>query len=184
MDKLEQAMNELNHLLKKRGLRVSVLICGAFAMEMHGLKLDRRTDDVDSATPIDPVVLDLIDEVAAKMSLTREGDERWLNDKASTVALPPKLISRAKKINKWSNIDASLADRRDLISMKVSAFFTRRDVTTKDIEDLKAVMPTNEEIEEALDFVKKYNSPPDKKDKQLMADFEESVDDVRRIFIK
>jgi hypothetical protein len=184
MDILGEALNELNALLKKNHLKIEIIICGAYALEMLGLSPDRKTLDVDSAKEIPSHIDDLINEVAVKLSLTRSQGELWLNDKASRVALPSKLLERATHINKWSNIDAKLIDRRDFISMKVSAFFSRRDVTLKDLEDLKFLKPSNEEILEAIEFVKNHNSPPADASKKIVAEFKESEDDIKRLFLK
>lgn len=184
MNKLDEALIELNDLLKKHKLRVEIIICGAFAIEMQGLDLERRTLDVDSACELPPYLDGLIHEVAIKLGLTRNGEDLWLNDKASRVTLPENLRARAKPIKKWSNIDASVVDRRDLISMKVSAFFTRRDTTTKDLEDLKILSPTESELFEAIEFARKANYPPEGSSKKIRDEFNESENDVKRIFIK
>lgn len=184
MDILGEALNELNALLKKNHLRIEIIICGAYALEMFGLSPDRKTLDVDSAKEIPSNIDELINEVAAKLNLTRSEGELWLNDKASRVALPSKLVERATTINRWSNIDAKLIDRRDFISMKVSAFFSRRDVTLKDLEDLKILKPSNEEILEALAFVKSHNSPPTGASKKIIAEFMESENDIKKLFLK
>ncbi len=184
MSKLYTALDTLDQLLGKHKLRVNLLICGAFALEMHGLTSDRGTFDVDSAIPLSADIFDLIDEVAESVGLERSSGERWLNDKASTVSLPPKLKKRALPISRWQNIDAKLIDRRDFISMKVSAFFIRRGETTKDLEDLQLLDPSNNEIDEALLFVSDFNSPPLGSPGKILEEYQESIDDIKRLFTK
>lgn len=149
MDKLLQALDTLDLLLGKHQLRINILICGAFALEMYGLKPDRGTFDVDSAIPLRDDIYEMIDEVAASLGLER-----------------------------------SSGDRRDFISMKISAFFIRRGETTKDLEDLRLLNPSNDEIDEALGFVANFNSPPAGSPKSIIEDYKESVDDIKRLFKK
>jgi len=184
MSILDEALDELNALLRKKNHRIEILICGAYALEMYGLSPERNTLDVDSAKEIPSDMDDIINEVAIKLKLTRSEGELWLNDKASRVALPAKIIERATPITKWSNIDAKLVDRKDLISMKVSAFFSRREMTLKDLEDLKILNPSHDEILEAIEFVKTHNAPPEGAGQKIRDEFKESEDDIKKLFLK
>lgn len=84
----------------------------------------------------------------------------WLNDQASTVTIPEGALQRAVPIEQWNAIKASIICRLDLIKMKASAFSIRRDQTNKDWEDLLILEPTKLEIKEAIQFIRKINSPP------------------------
>jgi hypothetical protein len=100
---------------------------------------------------------------------------------ASTVAFPEGAIERAKPIQKWKSIRALLVSREDLILMKTSAYFIRRDYTEKDYEDLILLRPNLAEIETAIEFVRKVNGPPEDAPKSVLREFEESVNDIKKL---
>lgn len=84
-------------------------------------------------------------------------------------------------MNRWKSIKASLISREDLIKMKVSAFSIRRDHTNKDWEDLILLLPTKAEIESAIEFINESNSPEKNASAKILNEFEETLNDLRKI---
>jgi hypothetical protein len=175
---LNIALDELDHYLSANNLSIEIVICGAFAIQLHGFTRNEITQDIDSIKEIsNHEVLAEIAHIGAKLGLKRN----WLNDMASTVSFPEGAIERAKPIQKWKSIQARLVSREDLILMKTSAYFIRRDYTEKDYEDLILLNPTLTEIELAIEFVRRVNGPPKNAPKKILTDFEESVNDVKKL---
>ncbi len=175
---LKKALDELDSLLSIKKLDLEIIICGAYAIQLLGFERGTHTLDVDTLNKItNPKVLDAIREVAVKTGL----NPNWLNDQASTVSVPEGLLKRVKKIGTWNSINALVVDRTDLIKMKASAFSIRREETSKDWEDLQLLSPTKKEIEEAITFLKKHNSPPAGSDQKDTNNFKETIDDLRNI---
>jgi hypothetical protein len=65
--------------------------------------------------------------------------------------------------------------------MKASAFSIRRDLTNKDWEDLTLLKPTSEEMNDAINFIKESNSPPESASNKILADFKETINDLKKI---
>ena len=177
-DLLASALTQLDEELTKRNLNIQIVICGAYALHLFGYSRTEHTLDVDSITQLESVeVRHLIEEIGLKLGL----GPNWLNDQASTVSLPKGILLRAKPIERWKSINASLVSRVDLIKMKASAFSIRRDYTNKDWEDLLLLKPTQTEIEEAIAFIKETNAPSLNSSKQILNEFEETLHDLRKI---
>jgi hypothetical protein len=177
-DTLNEALNKLDELLKARSLKIEIVICGAYSIQLHGFLRSLHTQDVDSLKPINSAnVLKAIEEVGLSLGL----GPRWLNDQASTVSIPMGAVARAKEMNKWTAIKASLIDRVDLIKMKVSAFSIRRGETNKDWEDLILLAPTSAEIDAAIEFIKEKNAPPVRSAKKFKDEFEETINDLKKL---
>lgn len=181
MDSLSAALNELDLLLLQKKLNIEIVICGAYAIQLHGYHRQLFTYDVDSVFPIQSnEIIELIAEVGEKFGLS----SKWLNDQASSVSLPPGIFQRAKEIKKWKAIRASLIDRTDLIKMKASAFSIRRDQTSKDWEDLQLLQATKVEIADAIEFIKSTNSPPEASSQKILTEFQETLSDLEKLATK
>lgn len=174
---LLKALDKLDLVLSQNKLTLEIVICGAFAVQLHGFTRDEQSYDVDSLREIPKDMAKLIADIGAESGL----QPKWLNDQASDVAIPDGAFKRATPVGSWKSIRASLVSRQDLISLKVSAFFIRRDVTEKDLGDLKIMKPSAEEIEKATEFVRVTNSPPKGAPKKSFDEFNESVEDVRKL---
>lgn len=177
-DILGIALTHLDEELTRRSLTIEIVICGAYALHLHGYLRSEHTLDIDSITALSSAEIQrLIETIGQKLGL----GPQWLNDQASTVSLPNGVLSRAIPIKHWKSIKASLVSRIDLIKMKASAFSIRRDQTNKDWEDLVLLKPTSREIDEAIEFIKESNSPPANASKKILADFEETLHDLKKI---
>lgn len=177
-DLLSIALNQLDEELTKEKLTLEIVICGAYALQLFGYTRSEHTLDVDSITQLHSVeVRKIIESIGQRLNL----GPLWLNDQASTVHLPNGILSRAKPIGTWKSIKASVVSRSDLIKMKASAFSIRRDHTNKDWEDLVLLKPTREELQDAISFLRKANSPPKNASKRIFAEFEETIRDLKKI---
>ena len=175
---LHKALDELDSALAKKKLELDILICGAFAIQILGFKRGTYTLDVDTVIKINnPETLDLIAKVGKNHGLS----PNWLNDQASTVSAPEGLFERAKKIKRWSTINASVIDRVDLIKMKASAFSIRREETSKDWDDLKLLSPNTDEIQAAIKFLRESNSPPKNASSNDLSNFRETICDLKSL---
>ena len=65
--------------------------------------------------------------------------------------------------------------------MKDSAFSILRDHTNKDWEDLVLLKPTQQEIESAIEFIKEVNSPIKNVSTKILKEFEETLNELRKI---
>ena len=163
-DILGIALAQLDEELTKRSLKIEIVVCGAYALHLHGYKRSEYTLDIDSITELSSAEIKrLIELVGQNLGI----GSYWLNDQASTVSLPSGILQRATSIDRWKSIKASLVSRADLIKMKASAFSIRRDQTNKDWEDLVLLNPTAKEMDEAIEFIKKSNSPPSNASKKI-----------------
>ena len=177
-DILDQALDELDLQLTERSLNLQIVICGAYAIQLHGFARNLHTLDVDSITELNsPLVLDLIQSVGKKLGI----GPSWLNDQASTVTLPPGIFERSQPLHKWKSLKASLISRSDLICMKASAFSIRREVTNKDWEDLELLKPTQSEIKSAIEFLIQTQSPPAGASPKIKSEFQETLDDLKKL---
>ena len=175
---MDNALNQLDQELTKRNLNIEIVICGAYAIHLLGYSRFEHTLDVDSITALrSQEAKQLIENIGQMLGL----GPHWLNDQASTVTLPAGVLSRATSVKRWKSIKASVVCRADLIKMKASAFSIRRDQTNKDWEDLILLNPTHEELDAAISFVKESNSPPPNASKKILAEFEETLHDLKKI---
>ncbi|MBK7960744.1 MAG: hypothetical protein IPK04_05785 [Bdellovibrionales bacterium] len=127
-DILAIALTKLDEELTNRNLKIEIVICGAYALHLSGYSRSEHTLDVDSITQLhSDEIKHIIESIGNNLGI----GPRWLNDQASTVSLPRGILSRAKPIDRWKSIKASLVSREDLIKMKASAFSIRRDYTNK-----------------------------------------------------
>jgi len=173
------ALNELDKILQQRSLRIEIVVCGAYAIQLHGYTRGLHTHDIDSLKKIsNPELLATIAEVGKKVGLS----EKWLNDQASTVSIPAGTFDRLSPLtNHWKAIKASLVSRKDLIKMKASAFSIRREHTTKDWEDLKLLSPSADEMKAAIGFLKQSNSPPSNASQKIKDEFKETLNDLKKL---
>jgi len=175
---LSNALDALDSVLAQQKLKLDILICGAFALQILGFDRGVHTLDVDTVMKIDdPKVLNLIAEIGKQYGLS----SNWLNDQAASVTTPEDIFERAKKLDQWSSINAFVIDRVDLIKMKTSAFSIRREETSKDWDDLKLLSPTKQEIEAAIGFLRKFNAPPKNASKADIDNYKETIHDLRNL---
>lgn len=176
-NRLMNALDELNKRLKVRKISLKVLICGAFAIELHGFQRIEETVDIDTHEKINKVITQLIKEIAVEMNLK----EKWLNSQVSDIPLPNGHAGRLMEIRRWSNIETLVLSIEDLVCMKVYAWYTRGNETTKDYEDLLAMNATKNNIEMGISYAMQtaeYEKLPEKFKRQ----FDEVASELRSKF--
>ncbi len=177
-DVLATALTHLDEELTNKNLILEIVICGAYALHLLGYSRSEHTLDVDSIKQLQSNDVKLIIEnIGHNLGI----GPHWLNDQAATVSLPKGVFSRATPIGQWKSIKASLVCREDLIKMKASAFSIRRDYTNKDWEDLVLLRPTDQEIEDAIEFIKETNAPSGVLTAKFLIEFEETISDLKKL---
>jgi hypothetical protein len=167
-------LEQLNAQLAKSGLNLELLVIGAFALRLHKIS-GQFTANVDSVRLIkNPSVRDLIADIGRVNGLN---DER-ISDSAATLDLPEGMEQRATLIRKYSNIDLFVASRVDLIKLKARAFLHRGEYDSKDLEDLRRMKPSKQEIDEAISFIRLTSTPPEP---DLFPDFEDVIAEIKNV---
>lgn len=146
--KLEEALMLLDQKLKEKGLYFNIILLGSMALHFNGYSMNRKTDlDVHNKN-VDESIIDAINEVSDTMSLEPD----WMNNQASTIDLPLGYESRLNDFGNYSNIKLKVLSTQDLISLKVNAIYSRS--VPKDIEDLKELSPTEEQLDIGIAYIK------------------------------
>ncbi len=172
---LLNALNDLNHEFSQKKIKIKLIICGAFAIEMHGFSRVQETIDIDTYLRIDNEIRKIISAVGIRNGIKSD----WLNDQVSDITPPEGFEKRLVEINQWSNIFVQLMSVEDLIKMKVAAWFTRGQATTKDYEDLIVLKATRQQIVDGVEYAKKslkYEELPLKFKKQFDQTVQEFLD--------
>ena len=129
----------LEALGKRATERVSLVLGGSAALIL-GDTLQRPTDDGDvvTAEPGFDRLQGLIRDVAEAEHLP----PGWLNAsiQSYTYILPPDYTTRLVTLSPFGRLHVSLLSRRDVLLMKVYAMRPR------DIEDIRALVPTTDEL--------------------------------------
>ncbi len=168
-EKLLAALKDLDAWAGQNQVQLEIIIIGAFALYLHGLEL-RATNDIDTLTELeDEYLLRAIEEIAEKHGL----NGNWLNDQGCGLSVPDGFHLRLSPVALGTYIVAQVPCRQDLISLKSTAYIIRGGEDPKDYTDLQALQPTSGELEEAIRFVRKTNTPPQPR---FYSDFEEMIE--------
>ena len=166
--KLLAALKDLDIWAGEQEIELEIIIIGAFALYLLGLEL-RATNDIDTVTKLqEEGLLRVIEEIAQKHGLNKN----WLNDQACGLSLPDGFLLRLNRVVLGSHILGLVPSRQDLISLKSAAFMIRGGEDPKDYTDLQALQPSQIEMDEAIRFVRKTNTPPQLR---FYPDFEEMI---------
>lgn len=167
MNDLSKPLNDLNDWLGQQAMSIDLIVIGAFAIHLHGIK-NRMTMDIDTIVSIeDPQILKKISEIGQKYGLPS-----WLNDQAENLIMPPNYEQRLLHEHAYSHINLSFISRIDLIYLKVAAYFYRGDTDPKDKEDLALLKCTLSELELAINFLSNFHKPDTK---SFMKSFHERI---------
>jgi hypothetical protein len=147
--KLKNAVGELNSRLAKRDLKIQLVICGAFAIELHGFNRSEETQDIDTHTNLKQEIQDLILEISKQFEL----NPNWLNNQVSDIQLPEGAEQRMLEYREWSQITVKYLSVEDLIKMKIGAWLNRGALTDKDFNDLVLMGATKDQIENGINYV-------------------------------
>ncbi len=159
------ALQRLGELLAAAGQRYSVVAIGGAAMNLLGY-VNRTTTDVDLiafggngggapiAPPPDPLPEPLL-RAARTVARDLGLDPAWLNAGPASqwqTGLPPGLQSRLHW-QEFGSLRVGLADRRDLIFLKLYAAADDTGPRSVHFQDLVALTPTGPELEDATAWV-------------------------------
>lgn len=173
MSDLNILLSELNDWLNEQGIEIELIIIGAYALHLHGVS-SRMTMDIDTLNHIEhPKVVSKIDEIGEKYGLPE-----WLNNQAQGLILPEGFFDRTICSNIFSDIILKYASRIDLIKLKVAAYYYRYSYEQKDLDDLKLLKISSEELDLGIDFLLQSHAPEQSKFKK---DF---INDVKVIHEK
>lgn len=133
---LQRALALLGKLCREE---TRIILAGSVSLMLQGI-MHRVTNDGDvlESHPDFGQLREILRQVAAAEGIP----DHWRNDSARTYAevLPPDYQSRLRYIGPFGRLSVGLVSRQDMIVMK---FFAGR---PKDIGDLQAIAPTDEEL--------------------------------------
>lgn len=170
---LERALSAVGDLLAEAGERVGIVVVGGMAMNLLGF-VSRATHDVDvlavtspgddrravlrRPTPLPPPLAQAVATVAGDLRLVPD----WLNAAVASqwdTGVPPGLESRVHW-RRYGGPDVGLADRLDLIFLKLYAAADDIGPASIHYQDLLALHPTFGEIEAAAEWVRTQDPSP------------------------
>lgn len=170
---IERALLAVGQLLEAEEAPARLVIIGGAALNLLGI-VERATRDVDVVAmadkqdrrllmppdrPFEPTLLRAIAEVGRDFGLP----EGWMNAGPAAqweIGLPPGFADRVSW-RQYAALEIGLADREDLIAMKLEAAADQPDANSRHFRDLLALSPTPTELEHALRWVREKNVGPD-----------------------
>ena len=132
----------------------TLVICGGAALLSLGI-VSRNTVDIDVLEPeIDSIINSASQKIGARFGL-RPG---WINNGPQSLVplLPPDWKRRLVPVFKGTALIVHALGRRELI---ISKLFAQAD-RGEDFEDLKALNPKDDEIDDAEQLVKSFDQHP------------------------
>jgi|GEM_PF-5298996 len=161
MSDLTILLTELNDWLKDQGLEIELIVIGAYALHLHGIS-SRMTMDIDTLNRVEhPKVISKIIEIGEKYGLPE-----WLNSQAQGLILPVDFFDRTICSTMLSNIVLKYASRVDLIKLKIAAYYYRHTYEPKDLDDLKLLEISANELVLGIDFLLQSHAPEQSKFKK------------------
>lgn len=141
--------------LGERGLSFRAIAIGGAALAILGV-ITRHTRDLDL---LDASIPSDILEAAQEFAKLHGLSEEWLNSGPSSLAndLPPTWVERTQTLYQGLHLTLVTLARVDLIRVKFWAMCDRM----RDLEDLVALAPTEEELAQAVAWVIPLDGHPD-----------------------
>lgn len=171
---IEQALAAVGELLAAEEEEAAIVVVGGATLNLLGI-VDRSTSDVDviararrdpdgtlrleRAKPFPPPLARAIQTVARDFELPSD----WMNatvDAQWVQGLPPGLAESTDWRNYGGGLDVGLAGRPSLIALKLYAA-ADSDPRSVHVQDLKALGPSAEELEEAAAWVLTQDAAPE-----------------------
>lgn len=172
---LSEAIDAVGEILASQGESVAVVIVGGTAMIVQGF-VERVTSDVDiiaiarsinpgtqrtieSPEPLPESLVQAISRVARDFNLP----EDWMNTTAGLqwkTGLPPGLADRIHW-REYGGLSLGLADRHDLILMKLYAAADSGGPSSVHYQDVLALKPTHDEIDAAANWARSQDTSPE-----------------------
>jgi hypothetical protein len=171
---ISETISALGEILASEGESAAIVVVGGTAMIVQGF-VERATSDVDviarakdarrtgrrSIEPPEPLpepLLRAIARVARDFSLPAD----WMNTTAGLqwkTGLPPGFTDRIHW-SQYGGLWLGLADRYDLIMMKLYAAADGEGPASVHFQDLLALRPTNDELQSAAQWVRSQDTSP------------------------
>jgi hypothetical protein len=167
---IDEALRAVGELLEAAETRVSIVVIGGAALQLLGI-IDRATRDVDIVAltdvpgrlsklekPPKPLPLALasaISQVARDFGLP----ENWMNGGPANqwdIGLPPGFADRVHW-RTYRGLDVGIADRLDLIFLKLEAAADQPSSDSRHFRDLIALDCTDQELAMALEWAQAKN---------------------------
>lgn len=146
---IRKMLMELDLWLVEKNRRITLHVIGGYALELKNIQRGFQTEDIDSILKINEQ--DVIEKIQSIGEV--HGNQQWFDLGASSLTVPSGYVQRLEKISDYENIDLFVLSNADIIKMKVAAYHSRRERGIyRDLEDLKHLSPTKEEISEATKF--------------------------------
>lgn len=147
---------EFDKYLASQNLRFEAIIIGGAALNILDITT-RKTKDVDCLDPEIPQEIKMASKQFAEKRSDLFLDINWLNNGPTSLKtdLPSDWRKRLAPLYIGKAIHFQVLGRPDLLKSKLFAYCDRM---TPDFEDLKQIKPTPEEMNDAIDWVKKRDS--------------------------
>jgi len=141
--------------LGQRGLSFKAVAVGGAALSILGV-IARHTRDLDL---LEPTIPGEILEAAGEFARSHGLSEDWLNTGPASLSkdLPSAWVARTQPLYLGQHLTLATLSRLDLIRVKLWAMCDRM----RDLEDLVALAPTEEELAEAEAWVTPLDGNPD-----------------------
>ena len=172
---LSEAIEALGEVLASQGDSVAIVVVGGTAMISQGF-VARATRDVDIIAigkdgaegrqrsiehpdPLPEPLVQAISRVAQDFNLPAD----WMNTTAGLqwgTGLPPGFADRIHW-RRYGGLSLGLADRHDLILMKLYAAADSEGPTSVHYQDLLALKPTHDELDAAAIWVRSQDTSPE-----------------------
>ena len=171
----ERALTAVGELLEARGEYFAIVIIGGAALNLHRI-VERVTEDVDilafaqepgdgsrpslvePPTPMPESLVNAIEQVATDLNLL----PNWLNTGPALQwrqGLPPDLDRRVEW-RRFGGLHVGLASRYDLIFFKLIAAADSMGPSSRHVQDLLALRPTDSELHQARRWVQGQDASP------------------------
>lgn len=155
---VDKAIPEFDKYLGEKGLVFEGTIIGGAALLVLQIT-DRQTKDVDCIYPPIPPEIKKASEDFADENDGLKIDSDWLNNGPQSILdnLPLDWGTRLRPLFNGKNLKLTTLGRPDLLKTKLFAFCDRTD---PDFGDLIQLKPTEAELNDSIDWVKKCDANP------------------------
>ena len=155
MKNFRDILPEFDEFLFERGLSFNAVVIGGAAMQLMGLT-DRVTKDCDI---LSPKITDELKDASRAFAKLHSLSENWLNNGPESLVrdLPASWEGNLVPLYRGKCLTLLTLSRIDFIRSKLFAFLDRG----IDLQDLKHLMPTREEIALVTGWLKERDGNPD-----------------------
>jgi hypothetical protein len=171
---LSKMLKELDTWLVSKNRRIILHVIGGYALELKNIQRGFQTEDIDSVLKIsESDVIERINFIGEKYN-----NQNWFDFGASSLTVPNGYQERLEIIKEYENIDLYVLSNVDIIKMKVAAYHSRKERGIyRDLEDLKMLRPTEEQISDAINFY--FNEYSKDLSGKFKAEFKKEVSELK-----